>query len=112
MTPRPLVWRPAAAQDATNLAAYYARQGGPALGVGFLDELEAAFELIANHPDSGSPRHAELFPELPVPLRFHPLRRFERILVYYAAMPDRVEVIRIWDAARGLEALLDDCSTD
>lgn len=107
MTALPLVWRPVAARDAANIASYYAKAGGAALEIGFLDELEAAFELIASHPDSGSARHAGLFPELPVPLRLHPLRRFERILVYYIAMPDRVEIIRIWDAARGLNALLE-----
>ena len=91
-----------------DLAAYCAKAGGVMLEVGFLDELEAAPALIAGCPDSGSARHADLFPELPVPLRFHPLRRFERILVYYyTAMPEGVEIIRIWDAAHGLDALLE-----
>lgn len=95
-----------------DLAAWYAKAGGVALEVGFLDVLEAALELIASHPDSGSTRHAYLFPELPVPLRFHPLRRFERILIYYMAMPESVEIIRIRDAARGLGALLEDVPAD
>lgn len=108
----PIVWRPAALRDAEALSAYYAQQGGVALETGFLDELAAVFELLAAHPDSGSPRHASLFPQLPVPLRFHPLRRFSRILVYYLVAPDRVEVVRVWDAARGLGALLDDAPDD
>lgn len=112
MSLQPLLWRPDAEHDATDLAAYYAEAGGVALEVGFLEVLEAALELIASHPASGSTRHAWLFPELPVPLRFHSLRRFQRILVYYMALPDRVEVVRIWDAARGLDALLDDSPTD
>lgn len=105
MTRQPLAWRPAAERDAEDIAAWYAKAGGVTLELGFLEELEAAFELIATHPDSGSARHAGLFPELPAPLRFHPLRRLERILVYYIALSDRVEIIRIWDAARGLDAL-------
>lgn len=108
MTSRPLLWRPTAMRDGEELAAYYFAAGGMALEIGFLDALDAAFELISDHPDSGSTGHADLFPELPKPLRFHPLRRFDRILVYYAAFDDRVEIIRIWDAARGLDALLDD----
>ena len=67
---------------------------------------------VARHPASGSTRHAALFPELPVPLRFHPLRHFERVLVYYRDLPAHGEVIRVWDAARGLDALLDDTDTD
>lgn len=112
MTVRPIIWRPGAERDAMDLAAYYAKAGGVALELGFLDVLEATLELISSHPDSGSTRHAYLFPELTEPLRFHPLRRFERILVYYTTMPEDVEIIRIWDAARGLDALLEDESVD
>ena len=39
-------------------------------------------------------------------LRFLPLKRFERHLVYYIDLPDHVEVIRVWHAARGLGALI------
>ncbi|HZX69896.1 MAG TPA: type II toxin-antitoxin system RelE/ParE family toxin [Rhodanobacter sp.] len=106
-----MVWRPAAEKDAVDIAAYYAAEGGPALELKFIDALAATFDLIARQPVSGSTRHAALFPELPAPLRFHPLRHFERILVYYMAMPAHVEVIRLWDAARGLDALLDGTDT-
>lgn len=112
MSLRPILWRPAAEHDAADIAAYYAAEGGLALELGFIDALAAAFEVIARHPASGSTRHAGLFPELPVPLRFHPLRRFERILVYYMDVSTHVEVIRVWDASRGLDALLDDTETD
>ena len=112
MSLRPVVWRPAAERDAGDIAAYYAVEGGLALELKFIDALAAAFELIARHPASGSTRHALLFPELPAPLRFHPLRHFERVLVYYMDMPAHLEVVRVWDAARGLEALLDAPETD
>ena len=112
MTVRAVSWRPAAERDAVRLSTCYAKAGGVALEVRFLDELEAVLEPIASHPDSGSTRHADLFPELPKPLRFHPLRRFERILVYYTAMPEGLEIIRIRDAARGLDALLEDGTVD
>lgn len=108
----PLVWRPAAWPDAADLSAHYGRQGGAMRTPGFPGELEATFDLVASYPESGATRDADLFPELPVPLRFHPLRRFKRMLVYYLALPDRVEVIRIWNAARGLEALVDDSWID
>lgn len=112
MSLRPIVRRPAAERDITAIAEYYAAEGGLALELKFVDALATTFNLIARHPASGSPRHARLFPELPVPLRFHPLRHFERILVYYMDTPTHVEVIRVWDAARGLETLLDDIHVD
>lgn len=77
MKPRSLHWRLAALDDIEALAAYYASEGGAPLGLKFVAALEAAVALIAEHPESGSRRHAYLFPDLPAPLRFHPLRRFE-----------------------------------
>ncbi len=87
-------------------AYWYARQGGLSLGDAFLAEVDAALKSIAKHPGSGSTRHAEHAPDLPSPLRFLPLKRFERHLVYYIDLPDHVEVIRVWHAARGLGALI------
>jgi toxin ParE1/3/4 len=42
-----------------------------------------------------------------VPLRFLSLKRFENHLVYYLDLPGHVDVIRVWHAARGLDALLE-----
>lgn len=108
MKPRPLHWRQSALDDIETLATYYTGEGGAALGLKFVAALEAATALIAEFPDSGSRRHAYLFPDLPMPLRFHPLQRFDRVLVYYLALPRHVEIVRVWNAARGLEALLED----
>ncbi len=108
MTSRPVFRRPTAQHDADQAAAYYAAQGGLPLELDFIDALETTLDHIARHPASGSLRHAALMPELPVPLRFHPLKRFDRFLVYYLDLPTHVEIIRIWDAARGLEALQQD----
>lgn len=83
-----------------------------ALELRFIEALAATMGLLARHPVSGSMQHAGLFPELPVLLRFHPLRRFERILVYYISPPSHVEVIRVWNASRGLDALLDGTISD
>lgn len=102
-----LHWRPLARQDADDAASWYANQGGLALELAFIDELQAATELIARHPGSGSTRHAVLFPDLSTPLRFSPLKRFERYLIYYLEFPDHLEIVRIWDAARDLPARLE-----
>jgi toxin ParE1/3/4 len=105
---KPIRQRPQAAADIAAIADYLSASAGPAVALRFIDAVETAYALLSAHPASGSPRHAHVVPELPLPLRFHPVRHFERILVYYLDQPDAVEVIRIWDASRGLEALLEE----
>jgi toxin ParE1/3/4 len=99
--------RPRAGSDIDQILDYFLDEYPPAAEK-FLDALEAAYTLLSEHPLSGSTRHASIFPELSVALRFLPLQNFPRVLVYYLAHRDSVEVIRVWDAARGLEALVED----
>lgn len=99
--------REQARRDADDAADWYAEQGGLALELAFADALEATYTLIRRHPGIGSTRHAEQVADLPTPLRFLPLKRFEHHLVYYIDLPDHIEVIRVWHAARGLGALLE-----
>lgn len=101
-----LLWRPQALRDAEEAASWYAEQGGLPLELGFIDELQAVLERLSRHPASGSARHASLFPELPGTLRFQVLDRFDLYLVYYLDLPGHIEIVRIWNAARGLAALL------
>ena len=105
---KPVEWRPQARRDTAETAYWYARQGGLSLGEAFLAEVDATLDTIARHPAIGSLRHAEHAAELPSPLRFLPLKRFEHYMVYYLDLPDRIEVIRVWHAARGLGALLNE----
>ncbi len=105
---KPLRLREQAKSDADEAAAWYAKQGGLALELAFVDALEAAYGLICRHPRIGSTRHAEHAADLPSPLRFLPLKRFEHHLVYYIELPQYVEIIRVWHASRGLELLIDD----
>ena len=100
-----VVQRPLADQDIDEIFAYLRRESGEAAGQ-FLQGVQTSYELLAAHPRIGSARHAEFCPDLPYPLRFFPLKDFPRILIYYMDRPDAVEVIRVWDAARGLEALM------
>lgn len=92
-------WRPLARQDVDAAAEWYAGQGGMALELAFIEALEATIDLIARHPASGSTRHAALFPDLATPVRFFTLKKFDRYLIYYLELPDRIEIIRVWDAA-------------
>jgi|SRR5690606_6329962 len=102
---KPLRLKDQARIDTDEAAAWYALQGGLELELAFVDALQAAFDLIQRHPGAGSTRHAEHVTGLPSPLRFFPLDRFEHHLVYYMELQDHVEVIRVWHASRGLDAL-------
>ena len=77
------------------------------MGERFLSEVQASLLQVARFPGSGSLRHAEYFVGLPAPLRFLPIKTFERYLLYYLDLPTHVEVIRVWNASRGLQALLE-----
>lgn len=105
---KPVEWRPQARRDTAETALWYARQGGLSLGDAFLAEVDATLTSISRHPAIGSTRHAAHAADLPSPLRFLTLKRFEHHLVYYMDMPTHIEVIRVWHAARGLEALMGD----
>lgn len=104
---KPVRQRPQAGADISAIADFL-HADSPGAALRFIDALDAAYVLLCAHPASGSTRHAALLPELPVPLRFHPVQGFERILVYYLDLPDAVEVIRVWHASRGLDALMPD----
>lgn len=104
---KPVLQRPRADQDIDEIFGYLRRKSAPA-AASFLYSVQETCELLARQPGIGSPRHAEYCPELPHPLRFLPIRRFPRILVHYMKRADAVEVIRIRDAARGLEALMEE----
>jgi toxin ParE1/3/4 len=101
-------WRAQARSDASEAADWYGANGGTVIELAFVAAVEAAQTLIAAHPGVGSIRHADVMSNLPAPLRFVRLERFERYLIYYLDLPTHVEVLRIWNTARGLDALVAD----
>lgn len=105
---KPIHWRTAARRDLDDAAAWYAQQGGLPLEIRFIAAVEAAAGLVCEHPAAGSTRHAEYITDLPVALRFLVVSGFERTLIYYLDLPTHVEVLRVWNSARGLEALMAD----
>lgn len=103
---KPLWWRETARRDLTEAVAWYAREGGLTLELRFIAATAAATSLIAQHPGAGATRHAAFIPDLPGLLRFLPVRHFERHLIYYLDLPTHIEVVRLWHASRGLDALM------
>jgi toxin ParE1/3/4 len=102
---KPVDWRPRARADAADAAWWLAREGGLEVGLRFLDAIDRVLLRLSLFPASGSMRHARIAPDLAAPLRFVMLDGFERHLIYYLDLPERVLVIRIWNTARGLDAL-------
>lgn len=100
-------WHERALQDADEAAEWYAGQGGEALELALIDALQAAVNLLQVTPGAGSPRHDGLMEGLAAPLRFMPIRRFDDYLIYYIELPTHLQVLRIWNARRGLYALLE-----
>lgn len=105
---KPVDWRPRARADAAEAAWWHAREAGLDVGVRFLDAIDRALARLSLFPASGSMRHAHVAPDLAAPLRFAMPDGFERDLIYYLDLPDRVLVLRIWNTARGLDALVAD----
>lgn len=101
---KPVILRPAADRDLDEIVRFLRKESRQA-AQRFAEAIVATVQVIGDHPGISSTRHAEICPELPARLRFHPVAQFPRILVYYVERKDVVEIIRIWDAARGLEAL-------
>ena len=102
---KPARWRPQARIDAADAAAWYAAQASPALELEFCDALQDAEPQVSRFPAAGSLRHAHVLPDPQTPLRFMQLRRSDRFLLNYFDLPTHVEIVRVWNARRGLDAL-------
>jgi toxin ParE1/3/4 len=100
----PVVLRPAARNDQLDLAEYYDGEAGEAVGNRFLQQCDAGFERLARFPESGTPvryKHPKL-----EGCRFTLVPEFERILIFYKPLPERIEIVRILHGARDIEEAL------
>ncbi len=71
MKAKAVIPREQANRDVDDAVAYYLREAGEAVALGFIDALEKAYGHIGRHPAMGSPRYAH---ELNLPgLRAWPL---------------------------------------
>lgn len=95
MTGKPVIPRERAKTDIKEAIDSYLIDGGPAVALGFIDALEAAFQQIAHHPASGSSRYAH---ELAIPgLRSWPLKRYPYLAFYL----ERVDCLDVWRVLHG-----------
>jgi toxin ParE1/3/4 len=105
---KPVEWRPQARRDAADAAWSFTQQAGLDLGLRFQEAVDESLARLSRFQASGSMRHAHVAPDLAAPLRFVIVPSFERYLVYYLDLPEAVLVVRIWNTARGLDALMTD----
>ncbi|ASJ62086.1 type II toxin-antitoxin system RelE/ParE family toxin (plasmid) [Sinorhizobium meliloti] len=91
--------RELARSDVEEAIDYYVREAGNEIALGFIDSLQEAYALIANHPEAGSLRYAY---ELGLPdLRSVSLKRYP-YLIFYRDQPDHVDVWRVLHAKRDI----------
>ncbi|MBL0375395.1 type II toxin-antitoxin system RelE/ParE family toxin [Rhizobium sp. KVB221] len=99
MTTKAIVPRARARQDVEEVVDYYLAQAGADMALGFVEDLQQAYALIARHPSSGSLRYAY---ELTIPnLRTARLKRFP-YLIFYNEQPGHVDVWRVLHSSQNI----------
>jgi toxin ParE1/3/4 len=95
--------RSPAYQDLRRHALYLAAEAGAPVATRFLESAEDAFASLAKMPGMGRVRrfpHAELGE-----LRSWSIPGFERYLIFYRALSDGIEVIRVIHGMRDLDRI-------
>ena len=105
MNSKPIVPRQFANQDVDEAISYYVDEGATDAALGFIDELERAYNHISRHPGTGSQRYAH---ELNLTgLQSWPLTRYPH-LVFYVERPDHIDVWRVLHGQRDIPAWMND----
>ena len=103
MKKKPVIPRTLATRDVEKAIEYYLEEGAVDAALGFIDALETAYDHIARHPTSGSPRFGH---ELNLPdLRSWPLNTFP-YLVFYRETADHIDVWRVLHQKRDIPSWL------
>jgi toxin ParE1/3/4 len=95
--------RSPAYQDLHRRALYLAAEAGAPVATRFLESAEKAFATLAKMPGMGRVRR---FPHAEVgELRSWAIPCFERYLIFYRALPNGIEVIRVIHGMRDLDRI-------
>jgi toxin ParE1/3/4 len=96
---KPVVPRQRAVLDVDEIIDHYLAEATEEVALGFIDELQRAYEHLAVHPGSGTLRYAV---ELQIPnVRAWPLARYP-YLVFYLDRRDCVDVWRVLHGKRDI----------
>ncbi|MDX8440334.1 type II toxin-antitoxin system RelE/ParE family toxin [Mesorhizobium australafricanum] len=103
MVAKAIVPRNLALRDIEDAVDYYAREVGSHVALGYVDDLQNAYKLIASHPASGSLRYGY---EIGLPgLRSVQFKRYP-YLIFYFEQTDHIDVWRVLHAQRDIPAWL------
>jgi len=95
-----------ATQDIEQLTAYYQAEAGIVVALRFVDNAERAFVQLAQMPRMGALLGFLHAPHVGI-RRWH-IKGFPRLLILYREIPCGIEVVRVVDAGRDINALFDD----
>jgi toxin ParE1/3/4 len=102
---RRILKREAAKRDLIEQWVWYAENASMSIADSFLKAVETTLGLLSCHPESG-----RLAPvtraELDGIRRFPVSDGFERVLLFYFALPDGIDLVRVLHGSRDLERLL------
>ncbi|MDX8476971.1 type II toxin-antitoxin system RelE/ParE family toxin [Mesorhizobium sp. VK24D] len=103
MAAKAIIPRNLALRDIEDAIDYYAREVGSHMALGYVEDLQNAYELIASHPASGSLRHGY---EIGLPgLRCVQFKRYP-YLIFYLEQADHIDVWRVLHAKMDIPAWL------
>ncbi|MBI2503037.1 MAG: type II toxin-antitoxin system RelE/ParE family toxin [Candidatus Latescibacteria bacterium] len=102
---RSLSIRPQADRDIDALFVYLA-QDNPDAADRFLSAVQEAFELLVEMPQIGSLQQFDH--QALKDLRRWPVKGFEKHLIFYQLIVNRIEIVRVLHAARDLGTLFDE----
>lgn len=96
--------RRGAREDLIAVYRHYAREAGLGTARHFLTQAEATFQRLADRPGIGTPYEPEQPPC--AGLRYCPVSRFKKYLVFYRPAAGGIEVVRVLHGARDLPNIL------
>lgn len=105
MPTKAIVYTSQALEDITEILAYLAKDNQTIVQA-FRKQLEQTCSLLADMSGIGTPRNfnnAHL-----TGVRSHPLKQFEKYLVFYQVHDESMHVIRVLHGARNLPVLLEE----
>lgn len=108
MATKAIIPRNLALRDIEDAVDYYAREVGSHVALGYVDDLQNAYRLIASHPASGSLRYGY---EIGLPsLRCVQLKRYP-YLIFYLEQTDHIDVWRVLNAKTDIPVWLQNPSS-
>ena len=93
-----------ARQDLVDIFRYYAREAGSRVAQRFFLQVEATFTRLARMPGIGT-SHKHDHPAL-AGVRYFPVSRFRKYIVFYRLVDEGIEIIRILHGARDIGGIL------